>query len=299
MTRRGLVLFGLMSLLWGIPYLFIRIAVAEISPAFLVFVRTAVGAAILLPAAIVTTDLGPVLRRWRWVVAFAVIEISIPWVTLGTAEQQVSSSLAGLLIAGVPLVGALIALLTGSVHRLSGAALLGLLVGLAGVTAIAGGGFAVSGITPLVLIGITVVGYAVGPVLLTRPLAGTSSVGIMGLSLTFNTVLYGVLSWLSGWPTQLPSTPVVLSVVILGVFSTAIAFLVFAELIKEIGPVRATIITYINPAVAAILGVVVLQETFTLAMIVGFALVIVGSILSTRRSGAASRERGPLPMEPS
>ena len=299
MTRRGVILFALMSLLWGIPYLFIRIAVAEISPAFLVFARTAVGAAILLPAAVVTTDLRPVLRRWRWVLAFAIVEISIPWVALGTAEQQVSSSLAGLLIAGVPLVGALIALATGSVHRIGGTAAMGLLVGLVGVAAIAGGDFEVTGVMPLVLIAITVVGYAVGPVFLTGPLAGASSAGIMSLSLTFNVVLYGVLSWLGGWPTQLPGTPVILSVVILGVFSTAIAFLLFAELIKEIGPVRATIITYVNPAVAAILGVVVLRETFTLAMIVGFALVIAGSVLSTRRSGAAPGRAQPLPIEPS
>ena len=113
MTRRGLVLFALMSVIWGIPYLFIRVAVGEITPATLVFARTAIAAAILLPIALLRVDLRPVLRRWRWVVAFAAVEIAVPWVLLGSAEQHISSSLAGLLVAGVPLVGARIAVATG------------------------------------------------------------------------------------------------------------------------------------------------------------------------------------------
>jgi drug/metabolite transporter (DMT)-like permease len=298
-TRRGVVLFGLMSLLWGIPYLFIRIAVAEISPATLVFVRTAVGAAILLPAALLTTNIRSVLGHWRWVLTFAVVEITIPWVCLSTAEQDISSSLAGLLIAGVPLVGSVIAVATGSVHRIGGRGLAGLLVGLAGVAAIAGGDFATTGLVPLVLVAVTVIGYAVGPVILSRQLVGVSSVAIMALSLAFNAVLYGCISAAQGWPQALPSGAVVGSVVMLGIFSTALAFLLFAELIKEIGPVRATIITYVNPAVAAILGVLVLSETFTVAMVIGFVLVTAGSILATRRDGASDPGRATVQMEPS
>ncbi len=299
MTRRGVVLFGVMSLLWGIPYLFIRIAVGEISPAFLIFVRTAIGAAILVPAALLTTDVRSVLRHWRWVLTFAVVEITIPWVCLSTAEQQVSSSLAGLLIAGVPLVGSLIAVATGSVHRIGGRGLVGLLVGLAGVAAIAGGDFETTGVIPLVLVALTVIGYAIGPAILSRQLAGVSSVAIMALSLSFNVVLYGLISGAQGWPQALPSGAVVGSVVMLGIFCTALAFLFFAELIKEIGPVRATIITYVNPAVAAVLGVLVLDETFTVAMVVGFILVTAGSILATRRDGPADAGQRPVPIEPS
>ena len=96
MTRRGLILFAAMSVIWGIPYLFIRVAVAEVSPSFLVLVRTALAALILLPVAIARVDFRPILARWRWVVAFAVIEIAIPWVLLGSAEQHLTSSLTGL-----------------------------------------------------------------------------------------------------------------------------------------------------------------------------------------------------------
>src|SRR5260221_5982687 len=128
MTRRGLILFAVMSVIWGIPYLFIRVAVAEVSPAFLVLVRASLAALILLPVALLRVDLRPILVRWRWLVAFAVIEIAIPWVLLGSAEQHLTSSLTGLLIAGVPLVGTVFALLTGSDHRVWRTGWLGLLV---------------------------------------------------------------------------------------------------------------------------------------------------------------------------
>jgi drug/metabolite transporter (DMT)-like permease len=282
-TRRGLVLFGLMSITWGIPYLFIRIAVDEITPAMLVFVRTSIGAAILLPIALVRVDLRAVLARWRWVVAFAAVEIAVPWVMLGSAEQHVSSSLAGLLIAGVPLVGTALALTTGGADRLGRTGLLGLLVGLVGVAAIVGADFQASDMTALLQILVVVVGYAVGPAILSRRLGGLPSVGVMALSLSLCAVLYAPIAAVQ-WPSVVPSANVLSAIAILGVLCTAVAFLLFAELITEIGPVRATVITYVNPAVAAVLGVLVLRETFTPAMGIGLALVILGSTLATRPS---------------
>ena len=287
MTRRGLVLFGLMSVIWGIPYLFIRIAVAEITPATLVLARTAIAAAILLPIARARVDLRPILARWRWVVAFTAIEIAIPWVMLGSAEQHLSSSLTGLLIAGVPLVGTMFALATGGADRLGRTGLVGLLIGFAGVAAIVGGDFATSNMTALLQIVVVVVGYAVGPAILARRLGGLPSVGVMALSLALCAVAFVPIG-LVQWPSVMPSTNVLASVAILAIVCTAAAFLVFAALIDEIGPVRATVITYVNPGVAAVLGVLVLHETFTLAMGVGFALVILGSALATRPSRAVS-----------
>ena len=298
MTRRGLVLFGLMSIIWGIPYLFIRVAVAEITPATLVLARTAIAAAILLPIALARVDLRPVLARWRWVVAFAAVEIAIPWVALGSAEQHLSSSLTGLLIAGVPLVGTALALATGGADRLSRAGLLGLLIGLVGVAAIVGGDYATSDPTALLQIAIVVVGYAVGPAILARRLGGLPTVGVMALSLALCAVVYVPIA-AGQLPSVLPSTNVIASIAILAVVCTAAAFLVFAALIDEIGPVRATVITYVNPAVAAVLGVLVLHENFSVAMGIGFALVILGSTLATRPArevqspGVASMERAP------
>ena len=298
MTRRGLVLFALMSVIWGIPYLFIRVAVAEITPATLVLARTAIAAAILLPIALARVDLRPVLARWRWVVAFAAVEIAIPWVALGSAEQHLSSSLTGLLIAGVPLVGTALALATGGADRLSRAGLLGLLIGLVGVAAIVGGDYATSDPTALLQIAIVVVGYAVGPAILARRLGGLPTVGVMALSLALCAVVYVPIA-AGQLPSALPSTNVIASIAILAVVCTAAAFLVFAALIDEIGPVRATVITYVNPAVAAVLGVLVLHENFSVAMGIGFALVILGSTLATRPArvvqspGVAPMERAP------
>ena len=278
---RPLVLFALMSVIWGIPYLFIRIAVAEVSPAFLVMARTGIAAAILLPIALARIDLRPVLARWRWLIAFAAIEIAIPWVLLASAEQKVSSSLAALVIAGVPLVGVVIALLSGRSERIGPTGLVGLLVGMIGVAAIVGGDFGSTDPVAIVELSGVAVCYALGPVILARRLNGLPSVGVMSLSLGLTCLVYVPFAALQ-WPTAVPSPAVIGSIAILAIVCTAIAFLVFAALIEAVGPVRATVITYINPAVAAVLGVVVLNETLTPATIVGFGLVTLGSVLATR-----------------
>jgi len=295
MTRRGLVLFALMSIIWGIPYLFIRVVVAEVSPSFLVLARTALATAILLPIALVRIDLRPILARWRWVVAFAGIEIALPWVMLGSAEQHLTSSLTGLLVAGVPLVGTVFALATGGSDRIGRARWLGLLVGLLGVSAIVGSDIGSSDVTAFLEVAVVVVCYAIGPAILSRRLGGLPSIGVMALSLALSALVYIPIAALQ-WPATAPSPSVVGSIVILAVLCTAAAFLIFAALIDEIGPVRATVITYVNPAVAAVLGVLVLKETLTVPMGVGFALVILGSALATR-SEREARDAGALVAE--
>jgi drug/metabolite transporter (DMT)-like permease len=278
-----MALFAAMALIWGIPYLLIRVAVAEVSPAVLVFARTTIGAAVLVPLAIARGDLGSTGRRFGWVVAFAGVEIAGPWVLLGWAEQHVTSSLAGLLVAGVPLVGTLIAVLTGErAKHLSGSSLVGLLLGLVGVAAIAGTDLDAENAAAIGAIGLVVVGYAVGPWILAHRLAGVPSLGVMAPSLTIAALLYLPVAIVQ-WPTLVPTPEAVASIAVLGLVCTALAFVLFAELIASVGPVRATVITYINPAVAATLGVLVLAEPFTAAMAAGFVLVILGSVLATRR----------------
>jgi drug/metabolite transporter (DMT)-like permease len=270
-----------MSVVWGIPYLFIRIAVAEISPATLAFGRTAIAALLLLPVALLSVDLRPVLERWRWLLVFAAVEIGLPWVLIGSAEQRVSSSLTGLLVAGVPLVGTVFAAATRSRDRVGRAGLAGLLFGLAGVGAIVGFNVGAATWIAVVEIALVVIGYALGPVILARRLNGLSSLGVMALSLTVCTIAYAPFATVQ-WDRTVPSRQVLASVAVLGVVCTAIGFILFSKLIEEIGPVRATVITYVNPAVAALLGVLVLQETFTVAMGAGFVLVVAGSALATR-----------------
>lgn len=281
MTRRGLVLFGLMSLIWGIPYLFIRIAVAEISPATLVFARTSIASVILLPLALTRTDYRAVLAQWRWVVAFAVVEVGVPWILLGSAEQNITSSLAGLLVAGVPLVATVIALGTGGRDRIGTAGALGLLTGLAGVAAIVGVNLGSSNAVSIAEVGVVIVGYALGPAILARRLAGLSSVAVMAFSLSLCALFYAPIAAVE-LPATVPTSDVFVGVAILGLVCTAAAFVLFSMLIDEIGPVRSTVVTYLNPAVAALLGVAVLRESLTVPMVFGFGLVILGSVLATR-----------------
>jgi drug/metabolite transporter (DMT)-like permease len=281
MTRRGLALFGAMCVIWGIPYLLIRIAVRDLSPATLVLARTSIAALLLLPIAAFRHELRPVVRHWPAILAFAGVEIAVPWVLLGAAEQEISSSLTALLIAAVPLIGAVIARTTGERERLGLQSLLGLLVGLVGVAAIVGLNLEGAGALPIAEVGLVAVCYAVGPVILQRWLAELPALGVIAASLAVTAVVYLPIAAFS-FPQEMPSAKVIWSVLGLAVVCTAIAFLLFFALIAEIGSVRATVITYVNPAVAAVLGVAILGEHFTAGMAIGFVLVLLGSVLATR-----------------
>jgi drug/metabolite transporter (DMT)-like permease len=287
-TRRGWLLFATMCVIWGIPYLLIRVAVRDLSPATLVFVRTGLGALLLLPIAAVRGDVRPVLRRWAPLLVFTAVEIAVPWLFLSRAEQRLSSSLSGLLVAAVPLVGALVIRTTGERERLGLVSSIGLLIGLAGVAAIVGLDLGGASAVPLAEMAVVVVGYAVGPIVLARYLAGVPGLGVIAVSLGITAVVYAPIAAFS-LPPALPPGRVIASALALAVVCTAVAFLLFFALIGEIGPVRATVITYVNPAVAAVLGVAVLDESFTAGMGIGFALVLLGSALATRpRSPAAA-----------
>lgn len=282
MTRRGLLLFAAMSVIWGIPYLLIRVAVEELSPATLVLARTAIAAALLLPIAAYRRELRGLRPYWRPILAFAAIEIALPWVLLGAAEQELSSSLTALLVAAVPLVGVLIAR-----ERLAPASALGLLLGTLGVAAIVGVSLEGASVLPLVQIALVAVCYAVGPVILQRWLVGVPALGVIAASVALTALAYVPIAAFS-LPAEVPSAKVVGSVLGLAVACTALAFVLFFALIAEIGPVRATVITYLNPAVAAVLGVSILGERFTWGMGAGFVLVLAGSALATRKPRAGS-----------
>ena len=277
MTRRAWLLFAAMCVIWGVPYLLIRVAVRELHPATLVFFRTGLSAALLLPIAARRGELRALLPFWAPLLLFTVLEIGIPWLLLSTAEQRLSSSLTALLIAAVPLVAA-----AAMRERLDPRRLFGLVVGLLGVAALVGLDARGAGLWPLLEIAVVVLGYATGPIVLSRRLSGVPALGVVAWSLTIVTVAYAPVAAFQ-LPASLPSGRVLASVVGLAVVCTALAFVLFFALIAEAGPVRATVITYVNPAVAAVLGVALLGEPLTAGMAVGFVLVIAGSVLATRR----------------
>ena len=275
-----------MCVIWGIPYLFIRIAVKELSPPTLVFMRTGIAALILLPFAFSHGGFRAAAARWLPLLVFALAEVALPWLFVSSAEQHITSALAGLLVSAVPLVAVIIATATGNREHLRIATLGGLFVGLAGVVLIVG--FDLRASQPLALLEMAgvVIGYAVGPAVLSRYLTNVPAVTVNALALSICCIAYAPIAALH-WPSAVPSASVLGSIAVLAVVCTALAFLLFFALIAEIGPVRALVITYVNPAVAALLGVAVLRENFTVGMAVGFGLVLVGSVLSTRRRKVA------------
>jgi drug/metabolite transporter (DMT)-like permease len=274
-------LFITLGVFWGIPYLFIRIAVTELDPVVVAFGRTALGALLLLPFAVRAKALRPILTRWRWLLVYTCIEIVLPWVLLGHAETQLTSSTTGLLIAMVPIVAAIILTVTGQDH-LGPRRVAGLLLGLAGVGLLVGLDLRFDDLVAVLQVLGVVIGYAIGPIIISRQLADLPSIGVITTSLVLAAVVYLPFAiWLR--PSQV-SAQAVGSVAVLAVVCTAGAFMVMFALIAEAGPARMTLITYVNPAVAVLLGALVLNEPITLGLVLGFPLIILGSILGTWRS---------------
>jgi drug/metabolite transporter (DMT)-like permease len=295
-TRRGALLFAGLCLAWGIPYLLIKIAVDELTPVALVFLRTGLAAVLLLPLALARGQVLPVLRRWRPLLAYTVIEMAIPWVLLTEAERHLTSSLTGLLIAAVPLVGAALAFFGSARERTGPVALAGLLLGMLGVGVLVGFDVDGANLGAVGALGVVVVCYAVGPAILARSLGDLSGLGVVACSLAICALLYTPLGVFQ-LPNSMPSRPVVVSVLLLVVICTAVAFLLLFALVAEIGPVRATVITYVNPAVAVAAGAIVLDEAITVVTVIGFALIIAGSVLATRRGRERAAAREPVRCE--
>jgi drug/metabolite transporter (DMT)-like permease len=272
-----------MSFIWGIPYLFIKIAVGELTPASLVFLRTAIGAALLLPIAAARNDLGPLLPHWKWIAAYTLVEVAAPWFLLADAERRISSSLSGLLIALVPSIGAILAWASGTDDRLDARRIIGLAMGFMGVAALVGLDVGASDLGAVAEVVLVALGYALGALIIARKLSGLPVFGVIAASLALTMIAYAPVG-IAQLPSTLPSLPVIVAVAILGVVCTAVAFLVFFPLIAEVGPARATVITYVNPAVALALGVAFLHEPLTFGIVVGFALIVLGSVLATRRT---------------
>jgi drug/metabolite transporter (DMT)-like permease len=280
MTRRGWILFLSLGVLWGMPYLLIRIAVGSVDPLVVAASRTFIGALLLVPLALHRGALLPAFRKWRPLLAFTLVEISVPWVLLGHAEKQLNSSTAGLIVALVPLFAALIVTKLGH-EKLEARRLIGIGLGFAGVALLVGLDIDLSRFDAVAMTIFVALCYAVGPIIVDRKLGDVPAIGVIAASMVLATLVYlPFVPFL--FPTVIPAQAA-WSVVGLGVLCTTAAFLVFFALIAEVGPSRATLITYVNPAVAILLGALVLSEPLTLGTAAGFALVLVGSVLGTAK----------------
>jgi len=283
MTRRAWTAFAASSVIWGVPYLFIKIAVDHgVTAPVLAWGRVTLGALALLALAWRARTLSSIRGRWRWLLAFAVAEIVIPFPMLAIGEERVPSSLAAIMVATVPLIGAVLAMRFDHSERPTPIRALGLAIGFAGVVALVG--LDVAGhrgeLLGIGAIMITATGYAIGPMLIKHRLAGVDPRATMGASLAIAAVL--LTPWAAlDLPRRMPSAGAIGSVAVLGLLCTATAFVVYAILIGEVGSSRATVITYVNPVVAVTLGVLLLGEHPGAGAVAGLLLILAGGWLAT------------------
>jgi drug/metabolite transporter (DMT)-like permease len=295
-SRRGWVLFALMSVIWGMPYLFIKVADGGVAVPVLVFSRVTIAAALLLPLALRGRQFGGLWRHWRWLILFACVEMIVPWALLSNAERQLSSSMTGLLIASVPIITVILARLTGGTERLTAVRWTGLLIGLAGVAVLAGRGVLGGDLWSVAQVLLVAVCYSTGPLIANRKLSELPVLAVNAFCLSFAAIVYSPAAALT-WPSSVPSVQVLASLAALAVICTALAFVLFFKLIAEVGPARAMVFTYVNPAVAVALGVAVLGEPLTPEIVAAFGLILAGSVLATR-PGRPGMPSGPRPGRP-
>lgn len=288
MSRKGLLLFLIAGTAWGMPYLFIRIAVEDFSTWTIVFTRVVIGAAVLVPIAIYRKALLPALKAWKYVLAYAALEMIGPWFLITEAERVINSGLAGLLVATVPFFGLLIGIFYQKDKTLKHPkTLAGLVIGFAGIILLVGidtiaGHVSLPHVFMIIL---AAIGYSVAPVIVATKIPNVSGVAVNGLAMAIVAVVYAIPAIVS-LPSEIAAQPPIeswLSLLGLGVICSAIAFVAFFRLIKEIGSARATLVTYMNMAVAVLLGIILLAEPITPGILIGFPLVLIGSVLATRK----------------
>jgi drug/metabolite transporter (DMT)-like permease len=285
MSRKSWFLFAFVGFLWGIPYLLIRVAVNEhIHPSIVVISRVVVGAALLIPFSMRRKTLGAALSEWKTILPYAVGEMIIPWILITTAEQKLSSGLAGLLVATVPIWSTILASINGDKTVWHHKRLLGMLIGFIGIVLVVG----VESLTghadlaAIVMVLIASVGYAWAVTRVNRKIPHIDSIAINGIAMAMTALFYLPIA-LMHLPTKTLSLKADLSLVSLGLFPTAFAFVLFFILMKDIGPARASLVTYLNTAIAVVLGVLFLSEKLTLGIIVGLPLVLIGSYFASRK----------------
>lgn len=290
MSWRGWTAFVALGIIWGLPYFFIKVAMQEVSPFTLAFSRVVLATMILLPIAWRRGALRSLTEHKAAIVAFGLIEFAIPFSMISLGERWISSSVTGILIAMVPLSIALIQRFFGIREALGAWRVVGLTIGFIGVAALLGTG-AISGALGWAGVGcmlVSTICYAVGPLIIQRHLSGLDSIGPLAASLGVASIILLIPATLE-FPSSLPTANALVSIAVLGIVCTAIAMLLMFYLVRDAGASRASVITYINPVVATLLGVLVLDEHLGIGGFIAFALILLGSWLATR--GKTSRTK--------
>jgi len=290
MSRRNWFLFFFVGFIWGIPYLLIKVAVEDLSPPVIVFARVAIGAAILIPIAMKRGSLMPAIKAWKYVIPYAIGEMVGPWFLITAAEQNMTSGLTGLLVATVPIWTTIIASMHGDKTVWQAKRLLGIFVGFVGIVLVVGieSFSGRQSIVAIAMVIIASIGYAWAVTMITTKVPHIEPISINGVAMVFTAIVYLPFALIYA-PDKAPSMEALGSVLVLGLFPTAMAFILFFQLIKDIGTARGSLVTYLNTAFAVILGVVILSEPFTLGIAIGLPLVLIGSYFASRKTATSDQ----------
>jgi drug/metabolite transporter (DMT)-like permease len=285
MSRKSWSLFIAVGILWGIPYMLLKVSVRELSVPVIVSSRTFIGALILIPIALRRRALNPALKKYHFVLLYAVLEMFLPWVLITSAEQKIPSGLAGLLVATVPIWSSILASFNGDKTVWHSKRLGGMLIGFVGVLLVVGIESLRSNQNPLVIsmILLASLSYATAVATVTINIPEIDPIAINGLAMATTALFYLPFALLA-LPNHAPSAKVIASQITLGLLPTALAFILFFELLRDVGPARASLVTYLNTAFAVVLGVLILGEPLTLGILIGLPLVLIGSYFAGRKS---------------
>ena len=287
MSRKGWALFALVGLLWGVPYLFMKVAVEELSTPVIVFSRLLIGALVLIPIALHQKTLRSALQYWRYIAYYAILEMVIPWTLITSAQKDLSSGVVALLVATVPIWATFFAHHSGDSTAAHRTRIFGIAIGFLGIAFLVGIETLndVKSAQALLKVLIAAVSYAYAVNMITRKAPNTSGIAINGLAMVLATFIFAPFA-LTRLPAQTPSTNALLSTIGLGIICTAFAFWIFFLVLDEIGAARASLVVYPNTAVAVVLGIFLLDEKITLAIAIGLPLVLLGSYFASRKPEA-------------
>jgi drug/metabolite transporter (DMT)-like permease len=292
--RRAWLWLLTLGAIWGASYLFIKIGLRDLSPAMVAFLRVLLGALVILPVAIAQGALGGVRPLLGWLTLIGAVQVAAPFLLIAAGEEEISSSLAGILVASAPLFTALLAIWVDHEERSQGLRLVGVLTGFAGVGVLLGLDLGGSGAALLggLMVVLASLGYAIGGFLVKHRLAGLRPVGMSGVVMAASALLLAPAG-LATLPDQAPGIGPIAAVAALGILGTGVAFVIFYWLIARVGPARTFLVTYIAPGFAVAYGATLLGEAVTVATVGGLALILGGSWLAaegrlpgTRREGA-------------
>lgn len=288
MTRKHLGQFIFVGFLWGVPYLFMRVAVREFDPSIVVFGRVVIGAAILFPIAIRRGVVKQTLRGFKWILAYAIFEMCGPWYLITHAETKINSGLAGLLVATVPIWSTIYSSLAGDKTVWHAKRLMGIIIGFIGLVLIVGietisGSADAFSVFQTVLAAIL---YSTAMAIILKGMPNGDGVAINAIAMAITAIIFAPAA-LTNLPTEMPSLNATASLIGLGVLSTGVAFMIYFTLIKEIGQARGSLVTYLNTAFAVVLGVIILGEPLTIGILTGLPLVLLGSYFASRKPATA------------